>query len=240
MGIVMVKSNPQFRTTAPDPGFWLIAGPTMLAMTCRAGDFTAVAAQWDDLPADPYLTDDKPFRFRRHAQVAFDAVTGELTILPPAAYLQAAANNSLFGGVPRRFAPVEWAPATERLLTSLVRTSVTEVLGLSGRCLINLHQVRIVGGPHHAGTPVPEGRHHDGFDFISIHLIGRDVDGGGETTLIADDGYMATATLAEPMDAIYVDDRRFTHDTTPIVGNGRAVRRDVLLMSYGRSHAQRQ
>jgi len=38
---------------------------------------------------------------------------------------------------------------------------------------------------------------------------------------------------------IYVDDRRFTHDTTPIVGNGRTVRRDVLLMSYERSDANR-
>ena len=229
-----MKPNPQFRTAVPDPGFWLIAGPDMLAMTDRAGDFAALAAQWDDLPADPYLIGDRPFRFRRHAQVVFDADTGEVAIRPPADYLQGAANNALFGGVPRRFAPVKWVPAPQRLLISLIYTSVAQVLRLSGRSLINLHQVRIIGGPHHAGTPVPEGRHRDGFDFISIHLIGRDVDGGGETTLVSDNGYTATATLAEPMDAVFVDDRRFSHDTTPIVGNGRAVRRDVLLISYER------
>ena len=106
-----MKSNPQFRVTATHSGLWLIAGPDMLAMTDRAGDFTAVAAQWDDLPTDPYLTDATPFRFRRHAQVVFDAATDELIILPPTDYLQAAANNSLFGGVPRRFAPVEHVPA---------------------------------------------------------------------------------------------------------------------------------
>jgi hypothetical protein len=233
----MTKSNPKFLTTVPDLGYLLIKGPDMLAITDHSGDFAALAAQWDDLPADPYLTDDRPFRFRRHAQVVFDADTDDVTILPPASYLQASGVNALFGGVPRRFAPVEWAPTAKRLLTSLIRTSVTQVLVLPGRSLINLHQVRIVGGPQHAGTPVPEGRHRDGFDFISIHLIRRDVDGGGETTLTADSGYTTTATLTEPMDAISVDDRRFTHDTTPIVGNGRTVCRDVLLMSYERSGA---
>jgi hypothetical protein len=227
-----MESSPRGRTTVPDPGYRFFAGPDMLATTDPAGDFAAFAAQWDELPADPYLTDSKPFRFRRHAQVVFDADAGELTILPSAAYLQAAANNSLFGGVRRRFAPVEWTAANRRLLTSLVHMSVARILRLPGRSLINLHQVRIVGGPHHAGTPVPEGRHHDGFDFISVHLIGRDVDGGGDTTLVSDDGRTATMTLAEPMDAVYVDDRRFTHDTTPIVGNGREVHRDVLLMSF--------
>ena len=235
----MLESNPQFRPRIPDPGLWLIAGPEMLTLTDHVGDFAALAAQWDDLPADPYLTDERPFRFRRHAQLVFDADADEVTILPPGDYLQAAENNALFGGVPRRFAPVEWAPAARRLLTSLVRASVVQVLQLPGRSLINLHQVRIVGGPHYAGTPVPEGRHRDGFDFISIHLIGRDVDGGGETTLISDDGHTIAATLAEPMDALYADDRRFSHDTTPIVGNGRMVRRDVLLMSYERSGTER-
>lgn len=46
-------------------------------------------------------------------------------------------------------------------------------------------------------------------------------------------------TLAEPMDAVYVDDRQFTHDTTPIVGHGRVIRRDVLLLSFEQSDPSR-
>jgi hypothetical protein len=207
----------------------------MLAATGAAADFAALAAQWELLPADPYLSGAAPFRFRRHGQVIFDADADELTVLPPADYLQAAANNSLFGGMARRFAPVDWTPAVTRALTALVRHGVVRILGLPGRTLINLHQVRVIGGPRHAGTPVPEGVHRDGFDFISIHLIGRDVDSGGETTLLADDGHAVTTTLTEPMDAVYVDDRRFRHDTTAIAGHGREVRRDVLLMSFERS-----
>jgi hypothetical protein len=229
-----MTSNPQHRTMVSRPDCWFFTGPEMIAMTDSSGDFAVLAAQWDDLPADPYLTGNMPFRFRRHARMIYDAETDEVFELPAASYLQSAANNSLFGGVPRRFAPVKRTPASMRLLTSLVRTSVAQVLRLPGRTLVNLHQIRIVGGPDHAGTPVPEGRHHDGFDFISIHLIGRDVDGGGETTLISDDGGSVTTTLSEPMDTIYADDRHFSHDTAPIIGNGRIVRRDVLLMSYER------
>lgn len=236
--IATTELSAQGHATLPDPGYQFLAGNDVLTTTDSARDFADFAARWEELPADLYLTDGQPFRFRRHAQVVFDADTDELTILPPADYLQTAADNPLFGGVRRRFAPFEWTAATRRLLASLVQISVTQVLRLPGRTLINLHQVRIVGGPDHAGTPVPEGRHRDGFDFISIHLIGRDVDGGGETTLFSGDGLSSTMTLAEPMDAVYVDDRRLSHDTTPIVGNGRAVRRDVLLMSFEQSAAK--
>jgi hypothetical protein len=232
----MMSSCAPDPATFPGPGYRFLSGPEMLATAGVTADFASFAAQWGELPADPYLTDGQPFRFRRHAQVSYDTTAG-VTILPPAGYLQAAANNPLFGGVRRQFAPIEWTPAAMRLLTSLVHASVVRVLQLTGRYLINLHQVRILGGPHHAGTPVPEGRHRDGFDFISIHLIGRVADGGGETTLVSDDGRTTSMTLAEPMDSVYVDDRRFTHDTTPIVGHGREIRRDVLLMSFEQSGA---
>lgn len=225
-------------TVIGETGYQICPGADILATVDPDADFTEFAAQWDTLPADPYLTGSEPFRFRRHAQVVFDADIDDMTVMPHGDYLQAAENNSLFGGVSRRFAPVDWTPSARRLLAALVRVSVARVIGLPGRTLINLHQVRIVGGYGHAGTPVPEGRHRDGFDFISIHLIGRDVDGGGETMLYrGDDGPAVTTTLAEPMDAVYVDDRLYCHDTTPIIGSDRVVRRDVLLMSYERASA---
>lgn len=225
-------------TVISETGYQICPGAGILAAVDQDADFTEFAAQWDTLPPDPYLTGGEPFRFRRHAKVVFDAEADEMTVLPHGDYLQAAENNSLFGGISRRFAPVDWTPSASRLISALVRISVARIIGLPGRTLVNLHQVRIVGGHGHAGTPVPEGRHHDGFDFISIHLIGRDVDGGGETSLYrGDEGSAITTTLAEPMDAVYVDDRLYCHDTSPIIGADRVVRRDVLLMSYERASA---
>jgi len=227
----MACSNPGNGLIHGGPGYCFCAASDMTAKISSFQDFADFAAQWEDLPADPYL-EGEPFRFRRHARAVFDADSGEVTFLPPGSYLQAAENNPLFGGISRQFAPIAWTAAGTRLAGALIRVSVTDVLGLHGQTLINLHQVRIVGGPQLAGAPVPEGPHRDGFDYISIHLIGRDADGGGETSLIADGRTAATMTLSEPLDAVYVDDRKYTHDTTPIIGRGRQVTRDVLLMSF--------
>jgi hypothetical protein len=220
---------------APDCHFWHYSGQRMRKMADVTDDFAAFAEQWNNLPPDPYLTNGNPFRFRRHARVIFDADADAMEILPPGGYRQASENNSLFGGITRRFAPVEWTSPATRLVTALVRTSVIDVLGLPGRNLVNLHQVRIVGGPEHAGTPVPEGPHKDGFDFISIHLIDRDVDGGGETALFSEDGNTTKLTLTERMESVYVNDRRMSHDTSSIDGHNRQVHRDVLLMSFERA-----
>lgn len=212
-------------------GWRFLPGHAMLALTDVKADLPAFADTWDDLPPDPYVPEPVPYRFRRHGRLLID--DGRLSVLETGDYLQASEHNPLFGGVSRRFAPLIWDGTATRLLGAVARTGRDTVLALSGPTLVNVHQIRIVGGAGRAGTPVPEGRHRDGFDYISIHLIDRDVDGGGVTTVTADaDGTATTMTLAEPMDSLYLDDRVFTHDTSPIEGRHRTVRRDVLLMSF--------
>ncbi len=215
-------------------GCVFLAGHTVLAMTGVESDLTSFAGTWDSLPPDPYVEADTPYRFRRHGRLLIDGA-GDVSVLPTGDYLQDPAHNPLFGGLSRRFAPVVWDDTGTRVLGALARTGVTRVLGLPGPVLINVHQIRILGGAGHAGTPVPEGRHRDGFDFISIHLIERDVDGGGVTTVVADaDGSSTVMTLTEPLDSLFLDDRAYVHDTSPIEGDDRTVRRDVLLMSFER------
>lgn len=216
-------------------GCVFLAGRFLLARTGVEADLSAFAESWNGLPPDPYLTGAKPYRFRRHSRLLIDGA-GVLSVLPTGDYLQASAHNPLFGGVSRRFAPMTWNDAAMRVVGALARTGVADVLGLLGPTLVNVHQIRILGGAGYAGKPVPEGRHRDGFDYISIHLIERDLDGGGVTTVVADaDGSQKTMTLVEPMDSLYCDDRAFTHDTSPIEGHDRTVRRDVLLMSFERA-----
>lgn len=210
-------------------------GARIIAAAGIAAELPSFTAAWDDLSPDPYLKEEPPYRFRRHGRARFDPGAGSFTPLPPGEYLQAAEHNPLFGGVHRTFAPITWDGATTHVLGALVRRAPTGVLAPDGPTLINFHQIRIIGGPGYAGTPVPEGRHRDGFDVIAIHLIGRDLDGGGETTVVPDDGGEPTRlTLTDPMDAVYLDDRRFTHHTTAIESNGRPVHRDVLLTSFER------
>jgi hypothetical protein len=213
-------------------GLIFLRGEEVQSMMNAADAFTTFANSWNTMRPDPYLGDDPPFRFRRHTRCVLGPGPG-LTVLPHDDYLQSAEHNPLFGGISRRFDPIVWDDAATLFLTELARLGVTEILRIPGPVLINMHQIRIVGGKGEAGTPVPEGPHRDGYDFISIHLVGRDVDGGGETTVTADeDGIRTTLTLAGPLDSVYLDDRAYTHYTTPIRGEGRAVHRDVLLMSF--------
>ena len=99
---------------------------------------------------------------------------------------------------------------------------------------LHVHMVRIIGTPYAAGQPSPEGVHQDGFDFVSIHLIGRENAVGGETHVRSADGReIVTATLEQSLDSLYINDRTLYHTTSavsPVEGN--EAHRDVLLISY--------
>jgi hypothetical protein len=214
-------------------GCAFVAGSAFLTDAAAAADFERFALAWNDLPPDPYIVDRAPYRFRRHAAAVLNPRTAELEHLPAGEYLQSATDNPLFGGVPRRFAPVCWDVPARRFCTALVRASSAEVLRLDGPVLVNIHLVRIVGGHDMAGEPAPEGPHRDGFDFVSVHLVGRDVDRGGETSVTDAAGRTrAVGTLNGSLDAVYVDDRELLHYTSPISADGRNAYRDVLLLSY--------
>lgn len=213
--------------------FCFLPGPSTFSAVSNHDGFAEFSQIWSDLPADPYVTTEPSYRFRRHARAAFDPGTAELRVLPDGEYLQTAAHNPLFGGMSRQFAAVPWTAGTRAVLGSLIEISASQVLELPGPSLVNVHLVRIVGGPGRPGRPAPEGPHRDGFDYISVHLLGRAVDDGGETSVLDDTGtVLGTVTLRDPLDAIYVDDRRLRHYTSPIVATGRPAFRDVLLMSF--------
>ena len=213
-------------------GCSFVSGSAFLAGRLPTECWEHFSRAWEELPADPYITDREPYRFRRHARVVFDPNICTLRILPAAEYMQSAAHNRLFGGVSRQFAPMQWEKVTRQFCTALVELGSTRVLRLEKPTLVNIHQVRILGGAGRTGEPAPEGSHRDGFAYISVHLVSRDVDHGGVTSATEDGGNIrATATLEAPLDAMYVDDRALLHYTSPIGADSRDARRDVLLLS---------
>jgi hypothetical protein len=215
-----------------EQGYIFVPGRTFAGWAGLGAEVDRFAREWDALPADPY-TDAAPYRYRRHGVLVYQPGTGRPRLLPQRDYLQSVANNPLYGGVRRRFAQVRWTAVTEHVLSRLIAVGVDRVLRLASPTLVNVHMVRIVGDAVRAGTPAPEGPHRDGFDHISVHLIARDVDRGGETTISTEDGQpLSTVTLAEPMDVVYVDDRQLRHYTAPIAADGRPALRDVVLLSY--------
>jgi hypothetical protein len=216
-------------------GFAFIPGNAFLALDDIGNGFLRLAQAWSNLPADRYFTGSKPNRFRRHAQLDFDADTGEITPRENKGYFQPIEFNPLFGGMVRRFASIEEDLQDGNVLTSLVRLAAGQVFDLTGRWFINIHLVRIISDEEEAVPPAPEGPHRDGYDFISVHLVFRNNDSGGETLILDQaDNEVCTLTLDAPMDTIYMDDRQFHHDVTPISAAGRRCHRDMILMSYQR------
>ncbi|MFI6495685.1 2OG-Fe dioxygenase family protein [Streptomyces sp. NPDC050564] len=214
-------------------GLVLVTGADLMAVRDIGLDFPVFAGVWPGLPVDPYYVGDRPSRFRRHAQFDFDADAGAIHWRRSTGYFQAIEFNPLFGGMVRHFAPIERYGAVERVLTRLVRIMSREVFELSGRWLINVHLVRIAGDPDSAASPAPEGPHRDGYDFISLHLVGRDNDSGGETIILdKSDRRLFALTLNAPLDTLCMDDRQFRHYVTPISAKDRHCRRDMILISY--------
>jgi len=222
-------------------GLVLVPGSDLLAVPDIGEKFPEFARDWSDLPVDPYYVGGQPSRFRRHGQLDFDADSGAVDWRSHTGYFQPLEFNPLFGGMVRHFAPIDRGGVAGGVVERLTTLARDQVFGLSGRWLVNVHLVRIVSYPDSAASPAPEGPHRDGYDFISLHLVDRDNDGGGDTLILDQAGNeLHTLTLNAPLDTLYMDDRRFRHYVTPISAAGRHCHRDMILMSYERPDDQRR
>lgn len=159
---------------------------------------------------------------------------GEVRSLPPRPHYQSRDYNPLNGGIERWFPQVQpevLESAVFRALLALCR----DVFALAdAACEIEVHQFRIEAGET-AGHPTPEGMHRDGVDRVAVFLIERcNVVAGTTRIAIDDDEAVAEFTLIDPLDAVFIDDRRVRHGVTPITGliPGRETHRDVLVLTF--------
>ncbi len=193
-------------------------------------------ALWNELPPDRYLRDGGAYRRRRHG--SFVVQGAQVTPLPQRAHWQPLQYNALHGGIERWYEPLPAAlvadPAWGALLTGLARAA--EMLRGPARWFCEAHPFRIdtTGG---IGRPTPEGAHRDGVDLVAVLLVARQGVKGGETRVFEADGPAGQRfTLAEPWNALLLDDARMIHETTPVqpLQPGRPGWRDTLVLTYRR------
>lgn len=184
---------------------------------------------FDELALDEFCPSRS--RFRRFAQ--FHLTPGDhgwtVTRLPHRPFIQQVDYNKLVGGVKRDFPPVLVD------LEPLIRTAA-HALGIdrSKEWQVNCHQIRIVTNDRIVGTPVPEGPHCDGFDYLMIACLSRDKVEGGVTELMPPGGGKPffAATL-QPGQAILIDDGRMFHNTTDLSPVGSAEgHRDIVIVAF--------
>lgn len=217
-------------------GFAQVAGSEISALLGgAAGGWEAFVASWNRLGPDLYMADGGRYRRRRHA--VFQVAGGEVVRQPHQPHWQSRDYNPLNGGVQRWFDPVEPAVAEGAVMRTLMAlcADLFSTLEQAPAWRVEMHQFRIEAKADEAGRPTPEGAHRDGVDFVLVMLVGRANVGEGVTQVFDPDGReLGAFTLADPMDAVFLDDRRVLHGVTPIrpLDPARPAFRDALVLTF--------
>ncbi|MGH7073379.1 MAG: 2OG-Fe dioxygenase family protein [Stellaceae bacterium] len=210
----------------------------------RWPEWATFCRSWDDLGADAYMADGGRYRRRRYA--AF-AVSGDGIVRKPhQPHYQSRDYNPLNGGIERWFEPVADAVAAHPALDAILRACQTLFASLApAECRtaawhVEVHQFRIEARLGQRGHPTPEGIHRDGVDWALVLLVTRENIAEGTTTIYdLEKRPLSSFTLAEPLDAAFVDDHRVFHGVTPIepADRSRPGHRDVLVVTFRRDGA---
>jgi hypothetical protein len=201
-------------------------------------DWSAFAQSWNDLPQDEYMGDGGKYRYRRFSEFLIGQESRSLSVLSHGPYRQSKEDNYLNGEIDRLYSPmqeeIQQNQAFRQVLLSFA--DVMKPLCPSANWFVQVFQNRIVANGESPGMPTPEGVHRDGVDFVLTLLINRhNVDGGASSTF-AQDGrtLVASTTLTEAGDFIFLNDKLMKHSVQPIsrlapVEDGY---RDALIVMY--------
>jgi hypothetical protein len=209
----------------------------------RSPTWYSFAQSWDDLRQDEYMADGGKYRLRRYSEFELDPGTRALSVLAHKPYRQSKEDNYLNGGIDRLYVPMrEDAQANTSFRDVLFGCADVLAPLHPGSCwLVQVFQNRIIATSDEAGKPTPEGVHRDGVDYVLTLLIGRHNVTGGMSSTYAQDGttLLASVTLAEAGDFIFLDDNRTRHAVQSI-RNAEASEgghRDALIAMFTRRAA---
>jgi hypothetical protein len=200
-------------------------------------DWDEFRASWSRMPLDGYMADGGRYRRRRYAVLSAEPSSDGFAVEPHQPHYQSLSYNSLNGGVPRHFEPIEEVILTGPTMSGLIGLGCELFGRLSpySHWHIEAHQFRIEPRADAFGKPTPEGTHRDGRDFVLMALIDRVNIVGGVTTIYDLEGEpLDEFTLTEPLDLAITNDERVLHGVTPIAPKDptRPSHRDVLVATF--------
>ena len=230
-------------------GFAFVQADEMSGLLASAGNLSGwneFAASWNDLALDTYMADGGRYRRRRHA--VYHAGADEPIVRQPhQPHYQSRNYNALNGGIERWFEPVVASVGAGETLGTILTCSRRFFESLTPnrwsakasaerrRWHVEVHQFRIEARAGEIGQPTPEGIHRDGVDYVLVLLIDRVNVRSATTTVHALDGHpLGGFTLAAPLDASFLDDRRVAHGVTPVEPRDpdQPAYRDVLVVTW--------
>ena len=223
-------------------GFIALDGTSMRTLVGQdaLAEWSAFVESWNHLEIDGHMADGGRFRRRRYAR--FHVERGVVTRQPHGPHFQDVEYNRLNGGVDRWFEPITETIGRHPVLTRLIE-KCGDVFSTASKTVpcrfdVEAHQFRIEPTPDEIGKPTPEGMHRDGVDWAFVTLIARTGVAGGVTAIGDAEGRaLGSFTLSEPLDSVFLDDRRVRHGVTPIeiLDRDRPAYRDVLVLTFRRA-----
>ncbi|MEO8359517.1 MAG: 2OG-Fe dioxygenase family protein [Vicinamibacteria bacterium] len=230
--VAALRSGPGFASVEATEARSLIGHQALV-------NWDGFAESWNDLKIDTYMADGGRFRRRRYARFTVSALG--ITREPHGPHFQSLEYNRLNGDVDRWFEPVTEEIASHPITTQLLRLCFDIFAASTPPTLpapvfkVEMHQFRIEPTQKEAGKPTPEGMHRDGVDWVFVGLIARTGIAGGVTGIGDNEGRSLGAfTLTEPLDAVFLDDRRVRHGVTQVqvLHSGQPAFRDVLVLTF--------
>jgi hypothetical protein len=221
-------------------GFAVIRGTEFCLPALEKDAWRTLADDWDHLETDAYMADGGRYRLRRFGRFLFVPARSELRRLDHGPVFQSRDVNGFAGGIHRDFASLRESTYENPCLSALIHFDfgcfeVAEPRMLHDPWEVWVHQIRIETSQKGVGRPAPEGVHHDGHDFISMHLVKRENVSGGASYIYDNAKNQLHACLLEhPLDTIYADDHRVMHNVDPIHASDKQhpAQRDVLIIDY--------
>lgn len=229
------------RRQVAEAGFARLAGTAMreLLGPVALASWNDYAESWNNLALDAFMADGGRYRRRRFG--VFEAAPNVTTRQPHQPHYQGREYNVLNGGLERWFEPIDEAVANSSMTRALVDLSLDVFGGASPNPAFpwrtEMHQFRIEARAGEAGQPTPEGVHRDGVDWVLVVLVARRNIAAGATNIFSPGGASLGAfILTEPLDAVFIDDRRVLHGVTAIepADPNLPAYRDVLVLTSRR------
>jgi hypothetical protein len=212
----------------------LSSGQTFALLDDAAAGWADFAASWGGLGPDLYMADGGRYRRRRHA--TFRREGSRFVRQPHQPHYQSRDYNRLNGDIQRWFDPVDPATVDNSVTQAVFALCAATFDPDAGHAWhVEMHQFRIETTPGHLGRPTPEGLHRDGVDWVFVMLIERHNVREGITQIGAPGGEpLGEFMLAEPGDAMLIDDRRILHGVTEIhaVDPAMPAWRDALVVTF--------
>ena len=235
-----IQLKPEVRHDLHSRGYAAIPHSKFILSSNLNRSWRNLRSDWQDLKVDPYMKDGGTYRSRRYGHCFYLPTTHAIAPLPHAPYSQSVEDNGFAGGIARIFEPLHDHTFDNDFLQALIRLSFSQfsfadVSMANQPWDIGIHLIRTVATRDRIGKPTPEGIHHDGLNFTSIHLIRRQNARGGVTTICDNKGRaIKKVTLSVPLDSILIEDPRVMHGVSALMPEDllRDAIRDVLIFDY--------